>query len=520
MASPNDFLRFATSPGRTFMKRATGYFDLPPMYTPQQPVMYETPDVMPPAQPQPMVTLPPDPTLSEDLRRFIPRRVQDPFDFSQFRYPEAPKFRMPGMAPTRNLAEEQGYTRRVSLKAALLGALLGGGTGAIAGLTGAQQGAQQSFEQDYAQRMADYQNQARLMDIENQQLASADQRAIAMRNAQMQDALRAYDIQGQRMQVEDENARAEQAARLAQAKAMAEGRTEDAKRISDALKASLDYIEEDRPAYLRAALTGQVPTAALRPMPKEVTSTTGSMAAQMYRDLMNIASRLTDLEYADRRNRMITNPDPNIQQAGLMLPESRPKTPASLPAASLEERVAAGKRKETREDRLVALREKAEKRIAGYQQDRLAIDRDRLALQRTREARLAKPKVNGKTPAPNSTEISAIRKSFESIVKLIAKGVEDARKPEFVYVQKTRDQLNQDMAGLRQQLRDMEANYAGIIKIDNIESGLPTLRIIGQGTPRPQNPPGPPRNPPAGQGGNYTEVVMPDGTKVRYRLKR
>lgn len=467
-----------------------------------------TPAPAPVVQPQPMVTLPPDPTLSEDLRRFIPRRVQDPFDFSRFSYPEAPKYRMPGMAPTRNLAEEQGYTRRVSLKAALLGALLGGGTGALAGLTGAQQGAQQSFEQDYAQRMADYQNQARLMEMENQQLASANARAIAMRNAQLQDALRAYDIQGQRMQVEDENARAEQDARLALADAKAKSDAERAARITKVIEGAFSVMPEDREAYIRSGLMGEVPTTPLRPMPKEVTSTTGSMAAQMYRDLMGIANRLTDLEYADRRNRMITSPDPNVQRAGMMLPESRPKTAATPSAASREDRAAAGKRKETREERLIALREKAEKRIAGYQQDRLAIDRGRLALQRTRESRLAKPKVNGKTPAPNSTEISQLRRNFESIVKLIAKGVEDARKPEFVYVQKTRDQLNQDMAGLRQQLRDMEANYAGIIKIDNIESGLPTLRILGQGSPRPGNPPGGRTNPPPSSGKTRVERII------------
>lgn len=518
--SPEEYAARVANVNSMFRPAALGQVPVEPMrvgnmirtVTPPTIRPLGSPAGVPPMAPeqtsQPLATLPSNPLLDPSLYSPVPRRIQQPFDFTQFRYPEAPQFRMPGMAPTRNLAEEQGYTRRVSLKAALLGALLGGGTGAIAGLTGAQQGAQQSFEQDYAQRMADYQNQARLMDIENQQLASADQRAIAMRNAQMQDALRAYDVQGQRMQVEDENARAEQAARLAQARAMAEGRTDDAKRISDALKASLDYIEEDRPAYLRAALTGQVPTTALRPMPKEVTSTTGSMASQMARDLIGISSRITDADYANRRTLMINNPDPNIRMAGLLLPEARPKTAATLPAASLEERVAAGKRKETREDRLVALREKAEKRIAGYQQDRLAIDRDRLALQRTRESRLAKPKVNGKTPAPNSTEISAIRKSFESIVKLIAKGVEDARKPEFVYVQKTRDQLNQDMAGLRQQLRDMEANYAGIIKIDNIESGLPTLRILGQGSPRPGNPPAGGTTPPAPPGRNRVERII------------
>lgn len=523
MANEMDFLRYVYSPPRTFMKRTAG---LLPAYQFPQEVMYDEPgiepgiayptaDMMPPAQQMPAAVPPPatfaprpNPLLDESLYTPTPRPVQQPFDFSRFQYPEAPRYRMPGAAPARDLGMERGFTQQRSLRAALLGALLGGGTGAIAGLTGAQQGAQQAFEQDYAQRMADYQNQARLMDIENQQLAAADQRAIAMRNAQVGDALKAYGMEGERLNAEYEAAEAVRKLRIERARAIAEGDKARIESVDSILNGLLDVAPEDQLAYIQARVTGQLPTTPIRPAPKGATSTTGSMAAQMYRDFMGIASRLTDAEYTDRRNRMIANPDPNIQQAGLMTPEKRPKTPATLPAASLEERVAAGKRKETREDRLVALREKAEKRIAGYQQDRLAIDRDRLALQRTRESRLAKPKVNGKTPAPSSTEISAIRKSFESIVKLIAKGIADARKPEFVYVQKTRDQLNQDMAGLRQQLRDMEANYAGIIKIDNIESGLPTLRILGQGSPRPDNPPAGGANPPTPSGRNRVERII------------
>lgn len=238
MANEMDFLRYVYSPPRTFMKRTAG---LLPAYQFPQEVMYDEPgiepgiayptaDMMPPAQEMPAAVPPPatfaprpNPLLDESLYTPTPRPVQQPFDFSRFQYPEAPRYRMPGAAPARDLGMERGFTQQRSLRAALLGALLGGGTGAIAGLTGAQQGAQQAFEQDYAQRMADYQNQARLMDIENQQLAAADQRAIAMRNAQVGDALKAYGMEGERLNAEYEAAEAVRKLRIERARAIAEG---------------------------------------------------------------------------------------------------------------------------------------------------------------------------------------------------------------------------------------------------------------------------------------------------------
>lgn len=496
-----DYLRFAYSPYRTFAKRVGGYFDLPPVVPTLQnaasipsasevgtQVVGAMPTTQPTVQPQPMVTLPPDPTLSEDLRRFIPRRVQDPFDFSQFRYPEAPKFRMPGMAPTRNLAEEQGYTRRVSLKAALLGALLGGGTGALAGLTGAQQGAQQSFEQDYAQRMADYQNQARLMDIENQQLASADQRAIAMRNAQMQDALRAYDIQGQRMQVEDENARAEQAARLAIAEARTKNDIERANRITKVIEGSFSVVPEDRAAYIRSGLTGEVPTTPLRPEPKTaMTSPTGTTMLNLATRLLQIGYTLDPATYSQQaavtKQALRASADPVIRSFADLVPDERPPGPLDIRGLTAERKKAevAGRRELKLTDQEIARLRTTE--TARHNRAMESIGRDRNRITEIQNAWNRKKKPGAKLEAGSSkTIIDAFGKVSKEIADIEMKLTKPGYGTEILG-----GELRARAAMLRKQLQDdFVTPFAGQFRFGGIGSGTPTItRIPGSAEPAP-----------------------------------
>lgn len=429
-----------------------------------------------------------NPLLDESLYRPVPQRVQPPFDFSRFNYPEAPQYRMPGAAPTRDLAAERGATRQMSLKAALIGALLGGGTGAIAGLTGAQQGAQQAYEQDYAQRMADYQNQARLMDLENQQLASADARAIAMRNAQMQDALRAYDIEGQRMQAEDQNAQAVQAARLAQAKAMAEGRTDDAKRISDALKASLDYAEEDRPAYLRAALTGQVPTTPLRPEPKTaMTSPTGTTMLNLATRLLQIGYTLDQPTYSQQaavtKQALRASADPVIRSFADLVPDERPSGPLDIRGLSAERKKAevAVRRELKLTDQEIARLRTTE--TARHNRAMESIGRDRNRITEIQNAWNRKKKPGAKLEAGSS---KTIIDAFDKVSKEIADIEMKLTKPGYG-TEILGGELRARAAMLRKQLQDdFVTPFAGQFRFGGIGSGTPTItKIPGSAEPAP-----------------------------------
>lgn len=435
----------------------------------------------PPAvQPQPMVTLPPDPTLSEDLRRFIPRRVQDPFDFSRFNYPEAPKYRMPGMAPTRNLAEEQGYTRRVSLKAALLGALLGGGTGALAGLTGAQQGAQQSFEQDYAQRMADYQNQARLMEMENQQLASADARAIAMRNAQLQDALRAYDIEGQRMLVQDQNAQAEQSARLALADARAKSDAERAARITKVMEGALAVVPEDRAAYIRSGLMGEVPATPLRPEPKTtLTPPTGTTMLNLANRLLQIGYTLDPTTYSQQaaatKQALMASSDPVIRSFVDLIPDERPSGPLDIRGLTAERKKSevAGRRELKLTDQDIARLRVTE--TARHNRAMESIGRDRNRITEIQNAWNRKKKPGAKLEAGSSkTIIDAFGKVSKEIADIEMKLTKPGYNTDILG-----GELRARAAMLRKQLQDdFVTPFSGQFRFGGIGSGTPTITRI------------------------------------------
>lgn len=487
MANEMDFLRYAYSPPRTFMKRTAGL--LPAYQFPQEvmygePGTYSTADMMPPAQQMPAAVPPPatfaprpNPLLDESPYIPTPRPVQQPFDFSRFQYPEAPRYRMPGAAPARDLGMERGFTQQRSLRAALLGALLGGGTGAIAGLTGAQQGAQQAFEQDYAQRMADYQNQARLMDIENQQLAAADQRAIAMRNAQVGEALKAYGMEGEALQNKYLTDEAVRQGRLALANARAANDKDTVERVSRAMGELANIDPKYHQQYMQVAISGDVskiPPGGFPQFVKPTGQITGATLARLVSDFKLNAHRYTDADFAQQRAGLVAliMASPNEQDRLLanQLPVSKPKAPMTVSAAKSEAGILTAQQ-------ATALNRAKYLDTKEYRNKILAIRQGSLDIANRRERRLANASKNTEA----NPDIKSDRKTIESQFRMLVgqlNSLRNARAKDKAagFVPQIDQRYETEEQGIRSQLAEFAASNSDLYEFSNVEAGIPTLR--------------------------------------------
>lgn len=466
----------------------------------------------------PFVDRPNPLTTDQSLYTPIVTPVQEPFDFSKYKRPEAPRFLMPGPMPQRDIAMERRQIARGSLRSALLGALLGGGAGALGAMTGAQQGMQQAYDQQYGQEMADYENRLRMIDLQNKQALADYDRQEQERRSLIGEALQTYQQQGLAKTVAAQNEDALRRGRLAFAEAVASGDKERARQIENVMSNVVKIAPADQARFIQFGLTGDAKFAegGFRPAGNEqaispyfsalrnaqttwlkqheVPMDPAAYAADAYQWNQSIDADMTLPENAKALLKV-----PVVQQRTLGVA----RLGETKRGAQAREQGAAESRAETK---------RRNDEIARHNLAMEGIRRDAVAVSRI-SANAAAKRAAGKPATYSKESNKTIIDGFNKIRDEVAQMERALSKPG-AQIDAIGGGYRARLEELRAQLKTYPAQFPEY-EFAGLDSGVPTIRpkkgtVVSPASP---NPPAP-----ANDTGTFREFVI-DGQKVRVRVR-
>lgn len=495
-----------------------GPFAMPAVASVQQ-------EVSPAVQPAPRFALPAMPTnplLDPNLYTPVAPRVQKPFDFGQFAMPEAPRFQMPEALPQRNIGMERQRTGRQTLRSALLGALLGGGVGAIAAGTGTQEAMQQAYDQEYNQRIADYQQRMRALDLQNQQEQARYNRQLAERGVRVGEATQAYDAEGRRMAAEDQADEAQRIGRLGLAAAKYNNDIQQYNRVKTALDNISSIDPADQVAYMNVAYSGDLslmPPGGFRKAPTFQTPTTGTAIFNAVTRFLDMSPYLQNDQFNNQRDAMLklvkSSSDPSVRELANLIPAARPTGAITYKAKQGEmrqaEKATALKQGQSRVDldrRAKAETERHNRAMEGIRNRSLEVDAIHKQWTRNKESNpQAKFDINSRNKVIDQFKL--ISKEIAASEKKLSEDIAMQNVPELAAP------IRKRIAEARSNLQlNFVKRFSDVFDFGGIESGIPTITPKRQAsTPKPNAPTG-------GSTADGFITIMVEGKPVKYRIKK
>jgi len=447
-------------------------------------------------------------TTDQSLYTPILPPVQQPFDFSQYKMPEAPRFQMPEAMPQRDIAMERRQIARGSLRSALLGALLGGGAGALGAMTGAQQGMQQAYDQQYGQEMADYQNRMRMLDLQNQQAQADYNRQLQERGVRVNEALQLYGQQGTAQTVAAQNQDALRRGRLAFAEAVAAGDKERARLIENVMSNAIKIDPEDQARFIQFGLTGDPNLAAggFRPAAPAgtipmMTPTAALTAMNRLRENSFVQTRP---EFEASRNSLAavleaSGVPANIEMANQVRAMQWTGKPATIAGKkAVEGGQVAARRTGVQEGNLEQTKRRNDE-IARHNRVSEEISRGNLAVARI-NAEISAKRAQGKPATLTKGQDKIIVDQFKYIRDQIIDATNKLSKPGYE-TEILGGEIRRNLKTYRDNLKAFAAEQA-MYNFGNLDTGIPTMSPKKGAVASPASP-----NPPAGGSGNKPSVT-------------